>query len=109
MFLKAGAYRFRGYVYHPTGLPCLRITGEEFYTDSRFSVGNHGCALCTAAEIACDDMTPNTWRLPLREIQPKTVVDYEQGGVRTEPELKVYFFPNNFKTLDELRALESAE
>ena len=55
----------------------------------------------------------STWRVVTPALtvvcQPKTVVDYEQGVVRTEPELKVYFFPNNFKTLDELRALESAE
>ena len=39
----------------------------------------------------------------------ETVIDYELGTVDTEPVIKVYFFPNNFKTLEELRALESGD
>ena len=54
-----------------------------------------------------------TWRIITPAItvvcQSKTTVDYEAGVMRTEPEFKVYFFPNNFKDINELRALESGE
>ena len=71
--LKKGEYLLQCWVYNANGLPCLRIDGEEVFTDKTFQVSNYHLGLIGAAEIDCDDMTPNTWHLPLREITCKTV------------------------------------
>ena len=41
-----------------------------------YEMGEHA-----AAEIDCEDMSPNTWHLPLREIYPKSVENCDGGKV----------------------------
>ena len=106
--LEAGEYLLECWVYHPTGLPCIRVSGEDVYSDCNFEVSNHTIEVKdyqmgehAAAEIDCEDMSPNTWHLPLREIYPKSVENCDGG--------KVYDFGNMVMALPKITAQRGSE
>lgn len=67
--LAAGSYRMQVWVYNPCGIPCLRVDGEDFCSDGNFVAGYNHIDKMPCSEIECGDMTPNTYRLPVREVQ----------------------------------------
>lgn len=66
--LPAGVYKMQVWVYNPYGLPCLRVDGDGFHSDGNFVAGFNHIDTYPCSEIECGDMTPNTYRLPVREV-----------------------------------------
>lgn len=66
--LKKGRYKIHFWVYHPDGLPSICIDGDYFCSDGNMFASYDQYHLIPAEEVGCGEMTPNTWRLPRREI-----------------------------------------
>ena len=76
--LPAGEHFFELWVYNPNGLPCLKIDGDTVVSDESFSVANDYVDLVPAEVCNCGDLTPNTYKLPVRNID--FVDKFEKNG-----------------------------
>lgn len=78
MEVPAGEHYMEIWVYNPNGLPCLKIDSDSFVTDETFDVSFNQIDTVAAGVCDCGDMTPNTFALPTRPIQP--VRSFEVNG-----------------------------
>lgn len=77
--LQAGAYELEIWVYNASGLPALRVCGNEVISDETWQCGFNqfmmrGCGVCD-----CGAFPPSEYRLPVREIAPVSVYDCAGG------------------------------
>ena len=104
MTVPAGSHCMEVRVYHPSGLPCLKIDGDGLITDETFEVGFNQIDMVAAAACDCGELTPNTYRLPLRPVEPvrseerpgETIYDFGRllmgfVRVRGEGKYRLYF------------------
>lgn len=76
--LPAGEHYMEIWVYNPSGLPCIKIDGDELISDENFLVGNNQIDMFPAEVCNCGDKTPNTYALPRREVA--YVDKFEKNG-----------------------------
>ena len=89
--LPAGLYKMQVWIYNPTGLPCLRIDGDELCSDKNFRAAYDQNEMLPCSEIECGDMTPNTYCLPRRKIFPVTVNETEKGKIYDLGKIRMCF------------------
>ena len=75
--VPAGEHYMEIWVYNPNGLPCLKIDSDSFVTDETFEASFNQIDTLPAGVCNCGNMTPNTYCLPTRPIQPVRVFDVD--------------------------------
>lgn len=79
--LKKGVHRIVLWVYNPSGLPCVRLRGENIVSENPVLCGPDRYVLSPAEKIDCGSFTPNTFRLPRRKKEYVEVLDTHKGKV----------------------------
>lgn len=77
--LGAGEYELEIWVYNQSGLPALKVDGEELISDESWQVGFNQFMMGPCGVCDCGEATPARYCLPVREIAPVSVSDCAGG------------------------------
>ena len=77
--LKAGEYELEIWIYNESGLPALKVSGNELISDENWQCGFNQFMMSPCGVCDCGAVPPSTFRLPVREISPVSVCDCEGG------------------------------
>lgn len=77
--LKAGEYELEIWVYNESGLPALKVSGNELVSDESWQCGFNQIMMSPCGVCDCGTYTPSAFRLPVREIAPASICDCGGG------------------------------
>lgn len=99
--LQAGSYELEIWVYNSSGLPALRVSGNEVVSDETWQCGFNQFLMKDCGVCDCGEFSPSAYRLPVREIAPVSVCDCEGG--------KLYDFGKMIMAYPAFTGCESAD
>lgn len=79
--LKAGEYELEIWVYNESGLPALKVSGNEIISDETWQSGFNQFMMCGCGVCDCGEFSPSEYRLPVREIFPISESDCDGGKI----------------------------
>ncbi len=77
--LKAGEYELEIWVYNESGLPALKVSGNEIISDETWQCGFNQFMMKDCGVCDCGEFSPSEYRLPVREIFPISESDCDGG------------------------------
>ena len=77
--LQAGEYELEIWVYNESGLPALRVSGNEVVSDETWQCGFNQFMMSPSGVCDCGEYAPSEYRLPVREIFPISESDCAGG------------------------------
>lgn len=79
--LQAGEYELEIWVYNASGLPALKVSGNEIISDETWQCGFNQFMMCGSGVCDCGEFSPSEYRLPVREIFPISESDCDGGKI----------------------------